>query len=119
MFSFLIQKSLEYVKNFFRSKVDKTMNIYNVANQIEEVKTKSNNIVSDAEIANQTEIIKRVLKVRQEEIDKKLQAQKNVRQVKDLTRQGIYTTLIKKNEKEKNKEKNKEINKERKIYKTR
>ncbi|GHU27219.1 hypothetical protein AGMMS50256_06600 [Betaproteobacteria bacterium] len=95
MFSLFIQKSLEFVKNIFRSKVGNILNENDVPTQVKKVETKANNIVSEAQIDKQIEMVNQTLKTRQNKIDKGLTSQNDVKQVKDLTRQEVYKTIIK------------------------
>jgi hypothetical protein len=88
-----IEKSFEYTKNLFRTKVDSALKENDLPTQVRKVEMKSSAIVSEAEITKQTEIVNKVLAERQKKLDYEAQHLKDIKQVKDITRVNTYRTL--------------------------
>ena len=94
LFAYYTQKTINYFKNIFRSQVNTALNENEMQNTIKKVTRKTNDIVYESQAERQTEMVKRSLRKRQDEIDKTNEQQKDIKQAEILTRKKLYTTLL-------------------------
>ena len=93
----------EDISNGFKFRLSYFLEKLYIFSKVKDTKSKANEILTEAEITAQSEMIKRTLTERQKKIDNDLTPQNNMRQAKDLTRQGVYKTLANRKNKEKSK----------------
>ena len=90
-----LNNSFREISGSLKAKVDFFLNKLYIFSKVKDVSSKVNNIVTEAEISAQSEMIKRTLAEREARIAEELSPQRDIRQAKDWTRQNMYTTLMK------------------------
>jgi hypothetical protein len=86
---------LQEIINRLKSSVEYFLEKLYLFEKSKSIKSRVNDIVAEGDIYAQTEMVKRTLAEREKQIAEKLRSGKEIRQAKDLTRQDLYTTLIK------------------------
>ncbi|MDR1988230.1 MAG: hypothetical protein LBQ24_05915 [Candidatus Peribacteria bacterium] len=87
--------TFQEISDSLKLKVSYFLNKLYIFSKVRDVQSDVNNIVTKAEISAQNEMVKRTLAEREAKIAKELRPQQDIRQVKDLTRQDLHSTLIK------------------------
>jgi len=92
------------IANELKSKLNFFLEKLYIFAKVEDTKDKTNNIVTEAEISAQSKMVERTLAERERQISSEKTPQKDIKKAKDLTRQDMYTALIKgkRNDKAKN-----------------
>jgi hypothetical protein len=88
-----------------KSRVNFVLEKLYIFSRVKDIKSKANSIVTEAEISAQSEMVKRTLAERERKIVAGLSSQREVREVKEQVRQGVYRGL--KGRKSEGKEKSK------------
>lgn len=83
------------IANELKQKLNFVLEKLYIFSRVKDVQDKTNAIVTKAEISAQSEMLGQTLAEREKQLAKNLNSQKDIRQAKDLTRQDMYTTLIK------------------------
>ena len=91
----LASNSFREISGSLKAKVDFFLNKLYIFSKVKDVSSKVNNIVTEAEISAQSEMIKRTLAERETKIAEELRPQRDIRQAKDWSRQGVYRALRK------------------------
>lgn len=88
-----IQNLLERVRSHFYSRVNYTLSENDISRLADKTKSKANGITQEAELSSQLEMINQTLEKRENELEKKLEPQRDIQKGKDQTREGLYRTL--------------------------